>query len=372
VSGVVNRVLLLGGYGAFGALIAERLVRQRDVKLIIAGRSVERASQLAAKIAKNAEGDVTSARLDALEVGSQQLAALCPRVVINASGPYQWQDYRLARASIAAGAHYIDLADARQFVTGIGVLEAEAKAADVLVVSGASTLPALSSAVIDAYAPRFSVLEAVQIIIAPGNSFEPGLATIRSVLGSLGRPFAGADGKARPARYGWQNLRRQTVAGLGSRWLGACETPDLDLLPRRYRGLNRVEVFAALEVGAFHLGLWALSWCVRAGLWRRPELFALPLLRTKHALRWLGSDLGGMAVTLDGKDGAGAPQRLVWYLIARRGHGPYIPALAAVILAKGLMAGTLNERGAKPCLGLFTLADFLREAADLDITAANP
>jgi hypothetical protein len=111
---------------------------------------------------------------------------------------------------------------------------------------------------------------------------------------------------------------------------------------------------------------------VRAGLWRRPELLAVPLLRAKQTLRCLGSDLGGMAVTLDGKDGAGASRRLVWSLIARRGHGPYIPSLAAVILAKGLMAGTLKQRGAMPCLGLFTLADFLHEAADLDITAANP
>ena len=68
-------------------------------------------------------------------------------MLINATGPYQEQDYSLARACIAAGVHYLDLADARAFVTGIGVLDAEARSAGVLAVSGASTVPGLSGAV---------------------------------------------------------------------------------------------------------------------------------------------------------------------------------------------------------------------------------
>jgi len=368
----MHRVLLLGGYGVFGGRIAERLARERDIELILAGRSGERASALAAAIAQNSRAKVTPARLDAMQLATEALAALGAQVVINASGPYQWQDYRLPRASIAAGAHYIDLADARAHVTGIGVLDAEARAAGVLVVSGASTLPALSAAVIDAYAPRFAALEAASIVIAPGNSFDPGLATTQSILATLGRPFARSQGRLEPAIYGWQNLRRQSLPGLGTRWLGACETPDLDLLPRRYAGLSAVAVSAALEVGAFHLGLWGLSWLVRGGLVHRPERLAAPLLRVKHALRFLGSDVGGMTVTLEGQDREGAPQRVAWHLIARRGHGPYIPTIAALIVAKRLIAGTLTQRGALPCLGLFTLADFLGEVADLDITAANP
>jgi predicted dinucleotide-binding enzyme len=367
----VYRVLVLGGYGVFGARIAERLAREHGVELIVAGRSHERALELAAEVGKTAQARITAVRLDAMEVTWKMLAALGVRVVINASGPYQWQDHRLARACIGAGAHYIDLADARQFVSGIAALEAEARAADVLLVSGASTVPALSVAVIDAYAPRFSALEAARIVIAPGNSFDPGLATTQSILGTLGRPFAAAGGKMQSAIYGWQSLRRQTVSGLGARWLGACETPDLDLLPRRYPGLNRVEVFAALEVDAFHLGLWGLSWLVRGGLVRQPERLARPLLRVKRALRFLGSDVGGMAVTLHGRDRQGAAQRVAWHLVARRGHGPFIPTIASLIVAKGLIAGTLHQRGAMPCLGLFTLRDFLGEVADLDIAAAE-
>jgi len=107
---------------------------------------------------------------------------------------------------------------------------------------------------------------------------------------------------------------------------------------------------------------------VRAGLVRHPERLSSPLLRLKYALGGLGSDVGGMMVTLAGVGQDGGARCIVWRLIARRGHGPYIPGTPSVILAKQLLAGTLAKRGAMPCLGLFTLGDFLSEVGDLDMT----
>jgi saccharopine dehydrogenase-like NADP-dependent oxidoreductase len=239
----VQRVLLLGGYGAFGGRIAERLARERDVEVVVAGRSLERAHAFAAQVQQGARARITPARLDGMHVTAGELTALRPLLVINASGPYQRQDYRLARACVAAGVHYLDLADARAFVTGIGTLDVEARQTDVLVVSGASTVPAISAAVIDEHRPQFAALEAVTIVIAPGNSFDPGLATTQSILSTLGRPLAAGGSDSGAPVHGWQHLQRRTIPGLGARWLGACDTPDLDLLPRRYQGLRRVRVF---------------------------------------------------------------------------------------------------------------------------------
>lgn len=368
----MRSVLVLGGYGVFGGRIAERLAREPAIEVIIAGRSAERAAEFSSRLAKDAQARIRHSRLDGMEVEARDLMTLGARVVVNASGPYQHQDYRLARACIAAGAHYIDLADAREFVTGIGTLDEEARTADVLVVSGASTVPALAAAVIDEHVPLFGALETATIVIAPGNSFDPGLATTQSILGSLGRPIrAPLDPSTAVQTYGWQSLHRLKIPGLGGRWLGACDTPDIDLLPQRYKGLRSTRVFAALEVGAFHLGLWGTSWLVRSGLLRNPERLAAPLLRVKHALRFLGSDVGGMAVILEGKSRDSAPRRVDWHLIAKRGHGPYVPGIASVILSKGLLAGRLQQRGAMPCLGLFTLAEFLSEVDDLAITAGT-
>ena len=55
------------------------------------------------------------------------------QVVIDAAGPfhaYGDDPYRLPRAAIAAGLHYLDLADNAQFCAGIAALDAEAKAAE--------------------------------------------------------------------------------------------------------------------------------------------------------------------------------------------------------------------------------------------------
>ena len=365
----MGRILVLGGYGTFGARAAERLAREGGIELVLAGRSLEAAEAHAALLAKSARAKVTPARLDAARLRAADLAAIAPDVLINASGPYQTQGYGVARAAIEAGVHYIDLADARAFVTGISALNGAAERAGVLVVGGASTVPALAAAVTDEYALRFATLSSVTTVIAPANSFDPGLATTQSVLGTVGQPITLPKGNARATGYGWQGLRRVAMPGLGARWVGLVDVPDLDLFPRRYPGLRSVEVYAALEVSAFHLALWGLSWLVRAGLVRSPTALARPLLAAKRASRFLGSETGGMTVTLEGSDKRGAPKRLVWHLVAGKSHGPYIPAIPSVILAKRLLAGTLAARGAVPCLGLLTLDEFLAEVADLDIRA---
>jgi hypothetical protein len=76
-----------------------------------------------------------------------------------------------------------------------------------------------------------------------------------------------------------------------------------------------------------------------------------------------------MTVAAEGRDRQGRPTRMEWALVARNGDGPYIPATPSVILAKRLIAGTLAVRGAMPCVGLFTLGDFMSEVADLRIEA---
>jgi hypothetical protein len=366
----VPRVLVLGGYGAFGGLAAERLARVAGIEVIVAGRRADEARVHVAQLAAGACAKVSGIGLDAAGVSSTVLGEIGPAVLINATGPYQGQDYRLARACIAAGVHYVDLADARAFVAGIPALDAEAQRAGVLVVSGASTVPAASAAVLDACAAQFASLGKVEVVIAPANSFEPGLATAQSFLGALGRPFAAGKGIGTRS-YGWQGLVRRRLPGLGARWMSLCEVPDLDLFPGRYPGLEHVSAYAALEVGAFHLGVWGLSWLVRGGLVHRPERLAGLLLGLKRRLPFLGSDRGGMVVAMEGRDTEGRRKHIVWHLVAGSGHGPYIPATPAVLLAKRLLDGTLATRGAMPCVGLFTLDEFLAEIADLDVVAGT-
>lgn len=364
------RVLVAGGYGTFGSRVAERLARESIFNIIIAGRDATRAGD-AAEVLRSVSGmraAVSHAVIDAESATASQLGALGAGLVINASGPFQAQTYALARAAIGAGIHYVDLADGRAFVTGITALDEAARAAGVAVISGASSVPGLSSVIVAALVGRIGEPDAIDIVISPGNSFDPGLATTRSILGYVGRPISMLSDGAWRSVYGWQGTRLYAIEGLGSRRLaGYCDVPDLDLLPARYHSLSSAQFRAGVEVKTFHAGMWALSWLVRAGLLHHAERLAAPLLAVKRRLTFLGSDRGMMMVRVEGKPVGGIRRAITLELVAGSGHGPYIPAIASVILATNLAAGQQPTPGAHPCFEMFSLEDFAHAVADLDV-----
>lgn len=360
-------VLIVGGSGAFGIRAAERLARASGADLILAGRRPDRLSAAVTSLSSVSGRTVRAVALDATEVTARDLVGIGAAVVVNASGPFQSQDYRLARAAIAAGCHYIDLADARDFVVGFNALDGLARDAGVLAVSGASSVPGLSSAVIAAHGHAFRALRMIDIAISPGNAFDPGVATVSSVLGGVGQPLQMFEDGVWRTVYGWQGLRRGDFGRAGRRWLGYVDVPDLALLPERIAGVATVRFQAGLEVSVFHLGLWAASWLVRAGLVRDLAPLAPWLLAVKRRCGRLGSDRGGMVVAMHGKGPDGRAHSLAWRLDAGSGDGPYVPTLTAVALAKRLLSGAETRRGAFACDGIVPLADILAEADGLDI-----
>ena len=118
----MRRILLLGGTGNFGTHIARRLAGDPNIQLLIAGRSRAKAESAAARL--QAVNPAEGHEMDMAGDLAAAFAAARPDLVIHTVGPFQGQPYRVAEAAIAARAHYLDLADARAFVTGIdgGVL----------------------------------------------------------------------------------------------------------------------------------------------------------------------------------------------------------------------------------------------------------
>jgi hypothetical protein len=347
-------VLILGGYGNFGKRIAQLLTR-RGITVIIAGRDGIKAAALVESLP---HGLARSVAFDISSGLSRELSLLRPNVVVNTCGPFQNADYSIAHACIAAGIHYIDLADGRDFVTGITQLDADARKQNVAVISGASTVPALTSAVIEYVRPRFTELDALTSGIAPGQKAERGLATTQAILSYVGKELRPCAGYRR--RYGWQDLYRQSYPTIGKRWMANCEVPDLDLLPARY-GLRRVRSSAGMENPVIHLGLWLLSWGVRLGVPLNLPQHAPALLKASHWFDFIGSGDGGMHVVLEGKNNAGRRSVAKWFILAFNGDGPYIPTVPAVVLVKQMMAGKMIGPGAMPCIGMITLQEYLDE-----------
>lgn len=355
-------ILILGGYGQFGGRITTTLAHDRDLHLLVAGRHLDAAERMVAGL----RGDGASAALSAIALDVEatdlaaRIAALQPQLVIHTAGPFQGRDYRVAEAALSIGAHYIDLADARDFVAGIGALEQAAHTAGRWVIAGASSVPGLSAAVIEAHHRRFSPLTCVEAAISPGNRSDRGLATTRAILGYVGQPYSILHGGRWRRVHGWQSLRRLHSPGAGTRWLARCEVPDLSVLPARYPQLLTCDFRAGLELRRMHLGLWLASWAVRARVLASLAPWAERLLAVSQRWRHSGSDTGVMRMTMRGRDHDGHPLQLHWTLTAADGDGPQVPATAAIVLARKLARGQLPGSGARPCLDLFTLDEFLR------------
>ncbi len=362
----MHTIMVLGGYGFFGERISESLAADTSsVRLLIAGRDAGKAAALAARLR------LPAAQAVGVDANDPALAArlreLGVNTLIHTAGPFQAQKYTVATAAIEAGCHYIDLADGREFVSGIEALDGAARERGVTVVSGASTVPALSSAVIDRYLPRFKHLDTIEFGISSGGR-APGLATVKGVFSYGGRPFQEwRDGVWRTT-YGWLDLRRHLFPPpLGARWVSSCDIPDLTLFPKRYPTARTVSFHAGFASTLGHLAVCGLAGLVRARLLGSLVPFAAPLSRLTHSIEPLLSDAGGMFVTLAGEGLESNRLYISWNLLARQNHGPYIPCGAAIALARKLANGAALPKGAQPCVGLLTVKEFLAPLRNLDI-----
>jgi hypothetical protein len=230
-------------------------------------------------------------------------------------------------------------------------------------ITGASTVPALSSAVVDALRPRFARLDAIDFCIAPAQRAPRGAATIAGVLSYCGEPVQVWRNGAWQAMRGWADPQPVRFARLKPRRGAVCDIPDLELFPARYPGVRDVVFRAALEVAATQYAFAGLAALRRLGLplsWR-----ALPGLmhQAGRVLDFLGTPLGGMVVRLRGADRHDAPLQLAWHLTAGEHHGPEIPCMPAILLARRLARGEAMPAGAGPCLGTLALFEFAPEFA---------
>jgi len=365
----LKRIVVIGGTGHFGGRICRRIAGEKNTELVVTSRSKTKAQAVVDDVQRGSPTAIISAAgLDRLSPNfGSDLQALDPDIVIHTAGPYQGQDYRVAKVCVESGSHYIDLADGRDFVQGFDSLHEEAKKKDVLLVTGASTLPGLSSVVIDLLRKKFNSIQKIEISIAPAHQTPRGVSTIAAVLSYCGMPFEVLIDGNWVIKYGWHDMRRHRYPDFGIRLSAACDVPDLGLLPRYVEGLKSVTFHAALEAKWEQIALWSMGWVTRAGVIKNWDRFVPMFQRASSWLIGMGSDVGGMHITLSGKTADNKARSVTWNLTARQNHGPEIPCSPALILARKLVVDEISARGAFPCLGMFSMSDFASEVSDFDI-----
>lgn len=358
------RVLLIGATGVFGSRLAERAVRESGIALTLAARDRPKLDALAARL-----GGLAVRVLDRERVTGADLAGF--DVVVDAAGPFQASAPTVIAAAIAAGVHYLDLADGREFVAAIGNHDAAAKAAGVSVTCGASSIPALSHAVIDALTAGWTSIDTIRIGIFPGNRAPRGLAVVQAILSYVGRPVRVWRGGTWTIVPGWGMTQRWTVPGVGQRWASVCDTPEQDLLVARYAPQGSAEFFAGMELSLLHLGLALLSLPIRWRWVRSLRPASRPLLAVAKLLLPFGSDVGAMDVIVHGRGAYGGPANGRWTLRADGNRGPYVPVLAALTMLRRFQSGHAPAPGARVCAGMLTLAESESDFAALGITTSG-
>jgi hypothetical protein len=290
-------------------------------------------------------------------------------LVIHAAGPFQGADYRVAELCLEAGAHYLDLADARDFVAGIGRLDEEARRRGLFITSGVSSTPAITSALIQELVGEFRRIELIHTALSPGNQNPRGASTIAAVLSYLGRTIRVWQDRRWVERPGWGDVVRLTFPPpVGRRRVHNCEVPDLELFPSVF-GARTVRFSAGLELDLLN---YLLSFCARPCRWfgldltRRARLF----LSVSLMLIPFGTTHGALAIWLQGQDHSdrSIERRIA---IVTDYDGPATPSSAAVVLTRKILDTGPPRTGAFPCIGFLDLDEILDHLRPLGIWCAR-
>jgi predicted dinucleotide-binding enzyme len=336
----VKHILVLGGYGGFGARLSRRLV-DAGYGVIVAGRNLDTAQQFCTSL-NNAEPLKADRNGDMASI----LEAYRPDLVIDAAGPFQNSSYALPYACIDAQIPYIDLADARDFVLDIVSLNTKAEKADVAVISGASSVPALSGAVIRRLIDGLDNVRTIDIAISASNRATAGASVSSAILSYVGKPVRLWRTGRWTKQWGWQSLRQQSIdVGHGkhlSRLVALADVPDHDIFPKTVKGGPAVTFRAGPEFALQTMVLWLCSWPIRWGLFNSLSPVANWLRHLQGLTAKLGSDRSAMVVAVKGFDKEKAIERQ-WTLIAENGDGPEIPTMAAALIAQMILKGRIKS-----------------------------
>lgn len=386
MSGDRLSLLIIGGYGTFGGRLARLLGDEPRLRLLIAGRSLEKADDFVADLRSPKDGSeglgssnlgasLQAVRFDRDGDLAEQLTRLRPDLVVDASGPFQTfgeDAYKVVQACIGLGIDYADIADSTSFVAGIGGLDAAARAKGIFALSGLSSLPALSFAALDVMAPQFARIDRVAAGIAPSAHVKIGLNVVRAIASYAGKPVSlRRDGRP-SSGLGLIEAMRVTVAPPGvvplrSRKFLLVDAPDLALLPARLPGLQSSFTGVGTEPQPLQRLLSLAARLVRLRMLPSLLPFAPLLQRASHALA-IGDHRGGMFVRVSGVDSGGKSLACGWHLIAASDDGPFIPITGVAALVRRLLKGIRPENGARPATGELQLADFEAEFRRFSIT----
>jgi hypothetical protein len=312
----VRRVIVLGGAGQFGRTAAEEL-RKLGIPILTASRKA-----------------ATDLRVDANDAASIRAALKKDDVVIDAAGPFYLRSTALIEMAIELKFDVVDLNDDLGYAEEVAKWELQIAEAEIRVLSSASSVSAVSAAVI-AHS-GIELPRRATSFLAPASRHTANVGTTASLWHSIGRPVRVLrDGKLE-TRVGWgetRNFAMPRPVGMIKGHL--LESADVHYLPRIWPMLRDVSMYVDSNVFGANklLQLAAFSEPLREIAERKMHVGA-------WFARKFGSSSGGIGYEIEGSDGRISRHAIV------AAENSFVAAVApAVIASKAIATGEFGSTG---------------------------
>lgn len=378
------RIVVYGGYGVFGRRVVEDLLTHTEAEITIAGRHprrVERGTGTERTRSESPFPRVTAVYSDLRDLESVVRTIRGAKAVILAAGPFQGLPLTVLEGAMKEGAPYLDLSDSREYVRRVYKCEYEIVRAGISAFTGLSTLPGISSVLVEKMRVHFDTLQAIRMFMSPGNRNPRGIATIQSIMTYVGRPISIVRNGNPEFVAGWSGAERvEFPAPVGERTTYFCDVPDYDLFPKFF-GARTVEFRAGLELPVLNRGLEWLGRIRPAAPFVGERWFVRLMVLASQMLAGFGTPHGGLLVTVEGTragkgdrprqkssglegsplaDSEPVPFSVSAAVITER-DGPQVPAAPAGIVAARLLRGVVSPPGIVPVHRWIHPDEFLAE-----------
>src|SRR5215204_1591244 len=176
-------ILIIGGYGTVGRRVAADLAPDYSGRVVVAGRSAEKAAQLAAELGHGVRGR----RVDVGDLGSVEAALESVGLVMSC---IDQPEPHLLRAAIARGLAYTDIAPHLMTRRPTEAMKGEAAQTGARIVLGAGLAPGISSLLARLGADRVGAVESVEsnVLLSVGDAYGP--ASRKYLMEEIALPYA--------------------------------------------------------------------------------------------------------------------------------------------------------------------------------------
>ncbi|HXV25913.1 MAG TPA: saccharopine dehydrogenase NADP-binding domain-containing protein [Alphaproteobacteria bacterium] len=286
-----GNILIIGGYGKVGRSIAERLAPLFPGRVIVAGRSLDKAKAAAAGIGHGAEGR-------AVDILTEDAGGVLDGVTL-ALACLSQTDTRFVEQCLSRGVHYVDISADYDFLLRVEKLDGLAKRHGATAILSVGVAPGLTNMLAARARQRMERVERIDILLELGLGDHHGQAAVEWIFDNLDAEYDVKDhGRAKSVRSFGESLNLRLPGQRAGRPAYRFNFSDQHVIARTL-GVPTVSTWLRLED---RVSTWMLAKSSRAGigrLLRRPwwRKVAVWLFMNVH----MGSAICGVAVRATGR-----------------------------------------------------------------------